>query len=175
MINTTTWMDFKGITVSEWKANQKDHTLYDSIYITVLTKYRNREQSLEVGSGMDVGVAIKDNKRNSYGDGPVLYLDCIHTNTLPVRVCIVLQDVTTVGQQVKSIWFVCIFFFYNCTWTYNYLKLKSFIKKQHLLHMYLYLSKIFFRIFLLKNISCISNCLLLFHRKQVLVIREIEN
>lgn len=104
-------MDFEGITVSEWKAKQKGHTLYDSIYVTVLTKYRNREQILEVGSGMDVGVAIKDSKRDSYGDGPVLYLDCIDTNTLLVRVRIVLQDVTTEGLQVKVYDLFALFFF----------------------------------------------------------------
>lgn len=49
------------------------------------------------------GLAITGKRKGSHGDGNVLYLDCINTNTLLVILCIVLQDVTTVGQQVKDI------------------------------------------------------------------------
>ena len=41
--------------------------------------------------------------KDSYGDGNILYLD-ITVNILVVILYIVLQDVTTVGNQAKGLW-----------------------------------------------------------------------
>lgn len=42
--------------------------------------------------------------KDSSGDGNSLYLDCITVNILVVSSYIVLQDVTTVGNQAKGLW-----------------------------------------------------------------------
>ena len=44
-----------------------------------------------------MGIAMKGNKRDSCGDGIVLYLDCINVHILVVILYRVLKDVTTGG------------------------------------------------------------------------------
>lgn len=42
--------------------------------------------------------------KDSHGDGNILYLDCITVNILVVISYIVLQNVTTVGNQANGLW-----------------------------------------------------------------------
>ena len=60
----------------------------------------------QVGIGQS-GCGMKD----SYGDGNILYLDCITVNILVVILQIVLQDIITVRNQAKGLWnfFVLLF------------------------------------------------------------------